>query len=184
MGPLVFIFVFSVLCGIERSSIFFICAYICFFFSISTATERAKLLRIYGPELFSEEARAVEGMFRMLNYQQSVDGSMLYPESAEDNHNHIHDDSNLDDTGISAQDFRNIMNESMNSQKNAKDDKAMEGKDILLPTFVRKALQEMLLASDAEGEGPWMCILCFFLVLCLHIHQQQLLYMQQKWFHL
>jgi len=118
---------------------------------MSTATERAKLLRIYGPELFSEEARAVEGMFRMLNYQQSVDGSMLYPEGAEDNHDLSHGDSNLDDTGISAQDFRNIMNESMNSQKNAKDDKAMEGKDILLPTFVRKALQEMLLASDAES---------------------------------
>ena len=28
----------------------------------------------------------------------------------------------------------------------------MEGKDILLPTFVRKALQEMLLASDQESK--------------------------------
>ena len=149
------------------------------FFGISTATERAKLLRIYGPELFSEEARAVEGMFRMLNYQQSVDGSMLYPESADDNRDLDHGDTNLDDTGISAQDFRNVLNESMNSQKNSKEDKAVEGKDILLPTFVRKALQEMLLASDAESKWPWMCILrCFSaFVFCTLVHQQQF-YMQ------
>ncbi len=89
----------------------------------------------------------------MLNYQQSVDGSMLYPEGAEDNHDLLHGDgSNLEDTGISAQDFRNILNESTNSQKQAKDDKSMEGKDILLPTFVRKALQEMLLATDPESK--------------------------------
>jgi len=158
---------------IESERTFFKC---CIYFHpffhlpISTATERAKLLRIYGPELFSEEARAVEGMFRMLNYQQSVDGSILYPESAEDNHDLLHGDASLlEDTGISEKDFRNILNESMNSQKHAKDDTSMEGKDILLPTFVRKALQEMLLATDPESKLIVFCILfvIFFCILCL-----------------
>jgi hypothetical protein len=46
--------------------------------------ERSKLLRIYGEELCAEEAVAVEGMFRMLNYQQSVESLGAADEEARD----------------------------------------------------------------------------------------------------
>ena len=37
--------------------------------------ERARLVRLYGPELLSEEEKAVMGLMRMLNYQHRIDSS-------------------------------------------------------------------------------------------------------------
>jgi len=134
----------------------------------STATERAKLLRIYGPELFAEEARAVQGMFRMLNYQSSVDSSMLYLHVSGNGSGGGSGSGgdgvvNLDDA-LSHHDFSTVMRTfSSDTTGNNVEGSAVEGKDILLPTFVRKALQEMLLATDAESE-----LFCFVVSFCLH----------------
>ena len=37
--------------------------------------ERARLVRLYGPELLSEEEKAVMGLMRMLSYQHRIDSS-------------------------------------------------------------------------------------------------------------
>jgi hypothetical protein len=103
--------------------------------------ERAKLLRMYGPELFQEEAAAVEGMFRMLNYQQGITSSAEEGGFAEGK-----DGANGDE--MSNNDF-----EAMVRALGAASAGGAQGGDIYLPPFVRKALEEMLSATDKEGKS-------------------------------
>lgn len=122
---------------------------------ISTVAERAKLLRIYGPDLFQEEARAVEGMFRMLNYQQGIDMSQLTSEIGA-----LRDEDTEEDDHLSHSEFhamaREVGEEGTHSTGNGGSNAGTgnnDVSDIYLPPFVRKALEEMLSAPDKESKS-------------------------------
>lgn len=123
-----------------------------FFPCYSTVAERAKLLRIYGPELFQEEAKAVEGMFRMLNYQQGIDMSQLTSEIGA-----LREEDGPEDDHLSQGQFgalaKQLGDEGSGASASGGSTSAANGaSDIYLPPFVRKALEEMLAAPDKESK--------------------------------
>jgi hypothetical protein len=139
-------------------------------------TDRAKLLRIYGPELLAEEARAIEGMLRMLNYQQSIDYSQLHDggsgavaeDEVEDRSTQARNASNAGASGfnnntISLKEFVHVLS----SIENNKPKHGSEASDIFLPPFVRKAMEEMLLAESKESTQVFVvCLLFSFFFQC------------------
>ena len=113
--------------------------------------ERAKLVRIYGTELLSEEATAVQGMFRMLSYQQSIDASFAQLSGDDSSAAALMEQMNFSGEGnITPGDFRGMANE-ISSGSNSGSGGA-DVQDIFLPPFVRKAMEELLAAQDKESE--------------------------------
>jgi hypothetical protein len=115
----------------------------------SAVNERAKLLRIYGPELFQEEATAVEGMFRMLNYQAGIDTSQLCSEHGVSEGKDTGEDDDMGHSNGGSSEFDSVVRKlaAENREQGVQD-----GADIYLPPFVRKALEEMLRAQDKESK--------------------------------
>jgi hypothetical protein len=115
----------------------------------SAVNERAKLLRIYGPELFQEEATAVEGMFRMLNYQAGIDTSQLCSEHGVSEGKDTGEDDDMGHSNGGGSEFDSVVRKlaAENRERGVQD-----GADIYLPPFVRKALEEMLRAQDKESK--------------------------------
>jgi hypothetical protein len=115
----------------------------------SAVNERAKLLRIYGPELFQEEAAAVEGMFRMLNYQAGIDTSQLCSEHGVSEGKDTGEDDDMGHSNGGSSEFDSVVRKlaAENRERGVQD-----GADIYLPPFVRKALEEMLRAQDKESK--------------------------------
>ena len=126
---------------------------ICIYYYYSTIMERAKLLRIYGPELFQEEAAAVEGMFRMLNYQQSIDASQLETDNDQQTGTDEGDGGRDmgNDTQLSMKEFHSVVKE-IESESMSMQGLDKSGGDIYLPPFIRKGLEEMLSADDSESK--------------------------------
>ena len=125
----------------------------CKYYYYSTIMERAKLLRIYGPELFQEEAAAVEGMFRMLNYQQSIDASQLETDNDQQTGTDEGDGGRDmgNDTQLSMKEFHSVVKE-IESESMSVQGLDKSGGDIYLPPFIRKGLEEMLSADDSESK--------------------------------
>ena len=104
--------------------------------------ERSKLLRIYGNDLCQEEALAVEGMFRMLNYQQHME--ILTPED-EESAELVHNVSDVLETRMDATSFNDVLHEIVSSQD------ADEYGDVFLPPFARCPLDDMRKAKTDAG---------------------------------
>jgi hypothetical protein len=116
--------------------------------------ERAKQLRIYGAELCAEEAAAVEGIMRMLTYQQSAEA--LAQESSNTTaigggRDHLAL-SRAGDLTLSA--FREVLRD-MEQQQSDEEEGGDIGacSDVFLPPFVRKPLEDMRAAESDAGEA-------------------------------
>lgn len=108
--------------------------------------ERAKLLRIYGDELCAEEAAAVEGMFRMLNYQQHVEA--LGPAAAAD------EEESRDAPAVT---LSNINAFDLGGGDTG--GSTHEYADVFLPPFVRKPLDDM---RGAQGDQEMALVIDSF----------------------
>lgn len=115
--------------------------------------ERSKLLRIYGNDLCQEEALAVEGMFRMLNYQQHME--ILTPED-EESAELVHGSADVLETRMDATSFNDVLHEIVSAQEA---DSSVS--DVFLPPYARCPLDEMRTAKSDAGM-TWLLVILDF----------------------
>jgi hypothetical protein len=96
--------------------------------------ERAKLVRLYGPDLLSEEEKAAIGLMRMLSYQHRIDSSQLNATTISLRNASILDGSLLQAPIV----------------EGGHEDK--EGDDVYLPPFAHQLLERLRLLTSSDGK--------------------------------
>lgn len=96
----------------------------------SSMAERAKLVRLYGPDLLCEEEKAAMGLMRMLSYQHRIDSSQLNA------------------TTIS---LRNASIVEGGLEES-------EGDDVYLPPFAHQLLERLRLLTSSDGKLDCMVV--------------------------
>jgi len=97
--------------------------------------ERARLVRLYGPDLLLEEEKAVLGLMRMLSYQHRIDSTQL----------------NANTISLRSASIVMAHDKSM-SQEQESSIGAQEG-DVFLPPFVHQLLERLRLLTLSSSEG-------------------------------
>ena len=143
--------------------------------------ERTKLVRIYGPELLTAEARAVEGMFDMLTYQQHIDvsqlqttapasgGSRITSRGGGGTEDRYGSSAMAEAAALSMTELYAVISEPAVSAgeeagAGALSRPAVVATDVYLPPFVRKVLDEMRDAQSQQSENHEMYACSWFLV--------------------
>jgi len=100
----------------------------------SSMAERARLVRLYGPDLLLEEEKAVLGLMRMLSYQHRIDSTQL----------------NANTISLRSASIVMAHDKSM-SQEQESSIGAQEG-DVFLPPFVHQLLERLRLLTLSSSE--------------------------------
>lgn len=103
----------------------------------SSMAERAKLVRLYGPDLLSEEEKAAIGLMRMLSYQHRIDSSQLNATTI-----------SLRNASIVVPQDGSLMQAPI--VEGGHEDK--EGDDVYLPPFAHHLLERLRLLTSSDGK--------------------------------
>jgi hypothetical protein len=101
--------------------------------------ERAKLVRLYGPDLLSEEEKAAIGLMRMLSYQHRIDSSQLNATTI-----------SLRNASIVVPQDGSLMQAPI--VEGGHEEKDKEGDDVYLPPFAHHLLERLRLLTSSDGK--------------------------------